>query len=78
MTSSLPELILKWHYISTVLAYISTLVSEKITTHGFSGCSIYAKQYFIQLYKYESVCHVLMVRHNGTTSHFAIKNITHV
>ena len=42
-------------YIPTVLTSIPTLVSEKITTHRYAGFSRYAKQYFIQLYKYECV-----------------------
>ena len=42
-------------YIPTVLTSIPTLVSDKITTHSYAGFSRYAKQYFIQLYKYECV-----------------------
>ena len=52
-------------YIPTVLTSIPTLVSDKITTHSYAGFSRYAKQYFIQLYKYECVisnCYVLMLR----------------
>ena len=34
-------------YIPTVLTYIPTLVSDKITTHSYAGFSRYAKQYFL-------------------------------
>ena len=42
-------------YIPTVLTSIPTLVSDKITTHSYAGFSRYAKQYFIQLYKFLGV-----------------------
>ena len=51
-------------YIPTVLTSIPTLVSDKITTHSYAGFSRYAKQYFIQLYKYECVisnCYTALV-----------------
>ena len=60
-------------YIPTVLTSIPTLVSDKITTHSYAGFSRYAKQYFIQLYKYECVisnCYICSnATYHGTTCH---------
>ena len=53
-------------YIPTVLTSISTLVSDKITTHSYAGFSRYAKQYFIQLYKYECVISNCYICSNAT------------
>ena len=81
ITSTLPELVLHSakqcirQYIPTVLTSIClpTLVSDKITTHSYAGFSRYAKQYFIQLYKYECVisnCYICSnATEHGTTCH---------
>ena len=53
-------------YIPTVLTSIPTLVSDKITTHSYAGFSRYAKQYFIQLYKYECVISNCYICSNAT------------
>ena len=53
-------------YIPTVLTYLPTLVSDKITTHSYAGFSRYAKQYFIQLYKYECVISNCYICSNAT------------
>ena len=53
-------------YIPTVLTSIPTLVSDKITTHSYAGFSRYAKQYFIQLYKYECVVSNCYICYNAT------------
>ena len=53
-------------YIPTVLTSIPTLVSDKITTHSYAGFSKYAKQYFIQLYKYECVISNCYICSNAT------------
>ena len=44
----------------------TTLVSDKITTHSYAGFSRYAKQYFIQLYKYECVISNCYIFSNAT------------
>ena len=62
--------------IPTVLTSIPTLVSEKITTHSYAGFSRYAKQYFIQLYKYECVISNCYICSNATTTWHALCRLT--